>query len=125
MTFNKKVVYIGALALALGIPAVLYTFPHQASASALTTLAGRDLALGDQGNDVTDLQGLLGEQGYLDMPVGVPFGYFGPLTKAALSRYQASIGVPATGYYGPMTRGKIVQVFTANGWMAILLAGNR
>lgn len=104
----------------LGLALTLYVAPPQAMASAISTLSGRDLSLGDRGSDVTDLQGLLGEQGYLVMPVGVPFGYFGPITKAALTNYQASIGVPATGYYGPLTRMSMVKIFTDRGWLRLL-----
>ncbi|HTK33092.1 MAG TPA: peptidoglycan-binding domain-containing protein [Candidatus Paceibacterota bacterium] len=124
MTF-KKIVFGSVLTLVLTSGIALYSMPHSAFASAISTLTGRDLTVGSRGDDVADLQGLLGEQGYLVMPVGVPFGYFGPLTKAALSSYQASIGVMPTGYYGPITRMKMAQVFTTNGWMALLASVHR
>ncbi len=124
MTFNK-IVLGGILVLVFAFGVALYSMPHSALASAVSTLAGRDLATGSRGDDVADLQGLLGEQGYLVMPVGVSFGYFGPLTKTALASYQASIGVSPTGYYGPITRMKMVQVFTTHGWMALLASVNR
>jgi peptidoglycan hydrolase-like protein with peptidoglycan-binding domain len=38
------------------------------------------------------------------MPVGIVEGYFGNLTKQTLVAYQKSVGLPATGYCGPMTR---------------------
>ncbi|MES2315072.1 MAG: peptidoglycan-binding domain-containing protein [Patescibacteria group bacterium] len=124
MTFNK-IVFGSILVLVFGFGVALYSMPHSAFASAISTLAGRDLTVGSRGDDVSDLQGFLGEQGYLAMPVGVPFGYFGSLTQSALKNYQASIGVSSTGYYGPITRMKMVQVFTTNGWMALLASGNR
>ena len=99
-------------------------FTQSASASVLGILSGRDLAIGSRGADVADLQGLLSEQGYLQVPIGVTYGYFGPLTQSALARYQASIGVPSTGYYGPMTRARISEVFTSRGWMALLAREN-
>jgi uncharacterized surface protein with fasciclin (FAS1) repeats len=34
-------------------------------------------------------------------------GYFGSLTKSALIRYQASVGLPATGYFGALTRANL------------------
>ena len=111
--------------IALGLALAFYTFPHSALASAVSTLSGRNLTIGDRGSDVADLQGLLGEQGYLTMPLGVPFGYFGPITKAALASYQASLSVPATGYYGPLTRMAMVQQFTMNGWLALLTNAGR
>jgi peptidoglycan hydrolase-like protein with peptidoglycan-binding domain len=33
--------------------------------------------------------------------------YFGPGTKSALAKYQASQSLPATGYFGPLSRGRI------------------
>ncbi|MBP7741678.1 MAG: peptidoglycan-binding protein, partial [Candidatus Pacebacteria bacterium] len=37
-------------------------------------------------------------------------GYFGAVTKAALSEYQAKNGIsPATGYFGPLTRAEVSQ----------------
>jgi peptidoglycan hydrolase-like protein with peptidoglycan-binding domain len=41
------------------------------------------------------------------MPTGVGEGYFGGLTKRALIAFQQSVGLPDTGYCGPMTRGVI------------------
>jgi peptidoglycan hydrolase-like protein with peptidoglycan-binding domain len=41
------------------------------------------------------------------MPVGVAYGYFGPLTQAAVAKWQAANGVmPAAGYWGPISRAK-------------------
>ncbi len=126
MTFNNKIISVGAFVTALALVATLTFASHNAYASAVSTLSGRDLTVGSQGSDVADLQGLLGEQGFLTMPVGVPFGYFGSLTKAALANYQASIAVvPATGYYGPITRMKMAEVFTAKGWLALLASAGR
>ncbi|MDE1874969.1 MAG: peptidoglycan-binding protein, partial [Patescibacteria group bacterium] len=33
--------------------------------------------------------------------------YFGPATEKALKAYQASVGLPSTGYFGPLTRGVV------------------
>lgn len=121
MIFNKKALFASVLVVMLGLA---MTQAHTASASALTTLSGRDLSVGSRGTDVADLQGILSEQGYLNVPVGVPFGYFGSLTQAALVRYQAAIGVPATGYFGPMTRAMMTEVFRVRGWLAILTREN-
>ncbi len=113
-----------SLILAGAFVAITLIFTQSASASVLGILSGRDLSIGSRGADVADLQGLLSEQGYLQVPIGVPYGYFGPLTQSALVRYQASIGVPSTGYYGPMTRARISEVFAARGWMAFLAREN-
>ena len=68
----------------------------------------RDLTIGSSGADVTALQTILENGGYLVMPVGVPKGYFGNLTKMALAAWQTANNVsPAAGYFGPKTRAAI------------------
>ncbi len=90
-------------------------------ADAIDVFSGRDLYQGTTGTDVMYLQALLSEQGYLNVPVGVPLGYFGSLTQSALARYQASIGVsPALGYFGPVTKARMSKVFLDRGWLALL-----
>lgn len=59
-----------------------------------------DLTLGDGGGDVTRLQSALGRLGYMDAVTG----YFGPVTQAAVRRFQADNAITATGSYGPLTR---------------------
>lgn len=64
-----------------------------------------NLTLGSTGNEVIELQLFLEQQGFLVMPSGVSKGYFGSLTKSALSRYQAAKFIsPSVGYFGPLTR---------------------
>jgi hypothetical protein len=68
----------------------------------------KDLTIGSTGSEVTALQQWLASKGYLTMPAGAAFGYFGNLTKLALAKYQAEAGIsPAAGYFGPMTRAKV------------------
>jgi hypothetical protein len=67
-----------------------------------------DLTVGSRGPEVTALQQWLVSKGYLVMPAGVSYGYFGNLTKMALAKYQAEAGIsPASGYFGPITRARI------------------
>lgn len=65
-----------------------------------------DLYMGAKGDAVTSLQKYLEEQGFLVLPSGVSHGYFGGLTKKAVMKYQESLGVTPTGYFGPITRSK-------------------
>lgn len=68
----------------------------------------RNLTIGSTGQDVIQLQTILESQGFLTIPQGVAKGYFGNATKAALARYQSSVGIsPAAGYFGPLTRQRI------------------
>ena len=67
-------------------------------------LAGTDLSIGSTGTDVANLQGLLVELGYLTMPAGATPGYFGTLTRDALSRYQQALGLSASGTLDTTTK---------------------
>jgi hypothetical protein len=66
-----------------------------------------DLTLGSTGSQVISLQTWLEANGYLTMPPGVAKGYFGGKTRDALASYQRSIGFPAYGFFGPMTRERL------------------
>ncbi len=61
----------------------------------------RDLTIGSKGNDVKALQSYLIKHGYL---FGDVTGYFGILTKTALSTFQSDRGLPPVGNFGPLTR---------------------
>lgn len=62
----------------------------------------RNLTVGSTGADVTALQQILIDGGYLD--IAAPTTYFGSMTKAALIKYQRENAISATGYFGPITR---------------------
>lgn len=70
----------------------------------------RDLDMGAKGEDVKMLQQFLNSKGFVMAKIGAgspgnETTYFGGLTKAALAKYQASVGIrPASGYLGPITR---------------------
>lgn len=65
-----------------------------------------DLTIGSTGADVNALQAMLIASG--DLAIATPTGYFGPLTQAALAKWQAARGiVPASGYFGPLTQAAI------------------
>lgn len=66
-----------------------------------------DLRIGARGDTVVLLQTFLEGKGFLQIPIGISKGYFGPLTRLALSAYQQSVGLPATGFFGPQTRALI------------------
>ncbi len=70
------------------------------------TLASINVSLkyGMRGDDVKSLQAFLVSKHFLSTPAT---GYFGTLTVKAVKAYQASVGVPATGLVGSMTRAKI------------------
>lgn len=63
------------------------------------------LSIGMRSDAVSTLQTLLRSLGYLDAVTG----YFGPKTDDAVRRFQAANGVPATGVFGPLTRGALAS----------------
>ncbi len=76
----------------------------------------QDLTIGSTGSEVTALQQWLVSKGYLMMPAGTAYGYFGNLTKTALAKYQAEAGIsPAAGYFGPITRAKVNAMASTGG----------
>ncbi len=71
-----------------------------------------DLNIDSNNNQVKELQKFLNSKGFTVSANGVgSYGfetkYFGQATKAALTRFQLSVGLPGTGYFGPMTRATI------------------
>src|SRR3989344_4035318 len=60
------------------------------------------LKRGDRGPTVNDLQKFLIDEGYL--LIRLPTGFFGPLTEAAMRRFQDENGLPTTGRLDTETR---------------------
>lgn len=67
-----------------------------------------NLTVGSTGADVSALQSWLISKGFsipaISSGAAAP-GYFGSQTKSAVVAYQASVGLPNTGFVGPLTRG--------------------
>lgn len=78
-----------------------------------TASFSRDFDIGMTGEDVRALQVFLNSKGFLVSvsgagSLGQETTYFGALTRAALARYQANMGItPAVGYFGPITRASV------------------
>lgn len=64
----------------------------------------KNLAVGSRSADVTELQKVLIQQGFLKASAT---GYFGSLTRTALIAWQKKNKLPATGYFGPLSRALI------------------
>ena len=114
-------VLTGAI-IASAFSALLFvSAPKAHAAISPVIVAGQDLKVGSSGPSVAVLQGLLSEMGYLNVPTGTSFGYYGSLTKAAVGKYQASINVaPTAGYYGPLTKLGMYSDFQSRGWLNLL-----
>ena len=111
IAFGTLVPMVGAVTIAElqaqinALMAQLATLPG-GSVSTGTTFT-MNLTVGSTGAEVTALQQMLVAQGHLVMPVGVAYGYFGTLTRAAVASWQAANGIsPTAGYFGPISRAK-------------------
>ena len=116
----KNTKLYGVLAGGMLFSAIFAAGALYAEAAGPNILVGRDLSVGATGPDVTELQGILSELGYLNVPAGIPLGYFGGMTKTALASYQATLGVINTGYFGPLTKQALTASFGAKGWLRLL-----
>ena len=70
-----------------------------------------DLYYGITSPQVKCLQQFLTNLGSSIYPEKLITGYYGPLTQAAVQRYQALKGIMTTGYFGPLTRAAANQNF--------------
>lgn len=117
---NRK--YISGFAIAAAVAVGSLSFGSPAHAS-FTLLNSNDLTVGSTGQNVVQLQAILSELGYLEVPMGIPFGRFGSLTRNALSRYQMAFGIiPSVGYFGPKTRAQMEVYLNSRGWLNMLYA---
>lgn len=93
----------------LMIALVIFCLPAISHADTLT----RQLQVGMSGTDVSALQTFLAKDATL-YPQGLVTGYFGFLTKSAVSNFQSRNGLDAVGRVGPLTL-PILNVQIANG----------
>ncbi|MEI6552933.1 MAG: peptidoglycan-binding protein [bacterium] len=80
------------------IASFVFIIPIVANAQTLT----RQLQVGSTGSDVSELQTFLAQDPTI-YPQGLVTGYFGSLTKAAVSRFQSQNGISMVGRVGPIT----------------------
>jgi peptidoglycan hydrolase-like protein with peptidoglycan-binding domain len=80
--------------------AVILMFGLTITANAATLT--RQLEVGSRGQDVSDLQTFLAQDSTI-YPQGLITGYFGYLTKAAVSNFQSRNGILSIGRVGPIT----------------------
>ena len=87
--------------------------PSTANVSGSSSFS-RSLQVGSTGSDVKALQIYLNTHGYMITATGAGSpGHettsFGSLTKKAVMKYQKDHGLPASGFFGPMTRQTIAK----------------
>lgn len=96
------------LTILLGI--ALFSFGLASTASAQTISS--QLSLGAKNTEVSKLQSFLATNNRI-YPEGLITGYYGPLTKAAVTQFQINYNLPAVGNFGPMTLEKMNSVITS------------
>lgn len=92
---RRTLAVVATLGLAAGGVVVGAAPATAASPSVVRPALERVLQFGARGKKVAKIQRKVG--------VSPATGYFGPVTLAAVKRFQASNGVPTTGVVGPMT----------------------
>ena len=91
---NRYLIETGIVIFAI----VAMSIPFITHGQALT----RQLELGMRGSDVSALQTFLARDNTI-YPQGLVTGYFGSLTKSAVSNFQARNGIATVGRVGPVT----------------------
>src|SRR4051812_10545946 len=100
MSTTRKIA-AGVLALSMVLISVASVVPSFAQAQTAGSF-NSNLTVGSRGSQVSALQQVLIDGGYLTA-VSAPTGYFGAATRAALGKWQAAVGIsPAAGYFGPI-----------------------
>lgn len=104
MSFSKKIKILFLLIIFLSYSSITLTQAQScASYTQQLTMGSTDDAT--QG-EVSRLQSYLNSLGLLNV---APTGYFGSLTRTAVSRYQISKGITPYGMVGPLTRQALSQ----------------
>jgi peptidoglycan hydrolase-like protein with peptidoglycan-binding domain len=91
----------------LGIPSV--------NAEGVFTPISAQVNIGETSANVTNLQTFLAADRTV-YPEGIITGYYGPLTAAAVSRFQAKYGIDVVGRVGPLTLSKINSLIITGTW---------
>jgi peptidoglycan hydrolase-like protein with peptidoglycan-binding domain len=95
---------VGSLVVVL----LLSLLTTQKANAAITT----QLDLGSRGSNVTELQQFLATNNAI-YPQGLVTGYYGSLTRDAVTQFQVNYGLPQVGRVGPMTSAKINNIMAS------------
>ncbi len=112
-----KKLTLGLGALVLGFSIFAAPSAQAAGQASLPILYMTDIHQGTSGAAAAELQAFLGEQGYFTLPLGVSFGYFGPITRTALVRVQTANGLIATGIFDQQTRNAVQVYMLSHCWL--------
>jgi hypothetical protein len=105
---ENRAIFEKALFSGITLPQIILDILNLNPQTNTDTQFTRDLELNTEGDDVKLLQQILIQKGY-DIPAG-PTGFFGNQTRQALIKFQQDNNItPAAGYFGPITRARILQ----------------
>jgi peptidoglycan hydrolase-like protein with peptidoglycan-binding domain len=113
---SRRFVWSSSL-LSLGVAVLIVTALSTFVVNASTTFISltSQVNIGEKSSNVTNLQLFLSADPTI-YPEGLVTGYYGPLTKAAVMRFQARYGIDTVGRVGPLTLAKINILITSGGW---------
>ncbi len=119
MTTIKNHFEAGILAIATVFALVFFVLPTITHAAMIT----QTLSVGSTGSEVTSLQTFLATDRSI-YPQGLVTGYFGSLTKAAVTNFQIRNNIDAVGIVGPITR-PVINAQMASGMTSTVSDGLR
>lgn len=109
-------IYLGSLTVV--IVSVFVVTSMTVSAASYSQITSQ-VSQGSSGVDVTNLQVFLAANPSL-YPEGLVTGYYGPLTYAAVVRFQNQYGIDPVGRVGPLTLQKINLLISSGGWNGVV-----
>ncbi len=112
---NRRLV-LNTSALSLGV-AILLVPTLSATASTTFIPINSQVNYGETSANVSNLQMFLAANPSI-YPEGLVTGYYGPLTRAAVIRFQSQYGIDQAGRVGPITLAKINSLIATGGWSA-------
>lgn len=112
---NRRLV-LNTSALSLGV-AILLVPTLSATASTTFIPINSQVNYGETSANVSNLQMFLAANASI-YPEGLVTGYYGPLTRAAVIRFQSQYGIDQAGRVGPTTLAKINSLIATGGWSA-------
>ena len=110
---NKKIAFLVSLLIivSFGFLQVGQLHAQSNTFGVVSSLFVSQMDEGDSGLEVTKLQTFLSGNRAI-YPEGLVTGYFGPLTKAAVMRFQTAYGISAVGRVGPQTLAQLNVLLT-------------
>lgn len=109
--WRAPLTFIGLAVVSVTLVTTLTLSVSAASYSQITS----QLDVGSRGENVTSLQIFLATNPSI-YPEGLVTGYYGPLTAAAVKRFQGQYGIAQVGRVGPLTMTKINNLIVNGGW---------